>query len=722
MANIRFFATAAKGTTGLLIEELRALGAEDLREVAAGVAFSGTLETGYRACLWSRTASRVLLSIAQFRAADAAALYEGVQSIQWDEHLRASGTLAVDCNTRQSRIKHSQFAAQKVKDAIVDQFRDRYRIRPSVEPERPDVRINIFLHRDEAAVAIDLSGEGLHRRGYREQAVEAPLKENLAAAILLRAGWLAVAREGGAFVDPMCGSGTLPIEAAMIAGDIAPGLHRNYFGFAGWQGHVPALWQRLLAEAHGRAHAGRERIPPIMGSDADTHAVRAACANVLRAGLESIVRIARRALAEAPTSPAWGLVAVNPPYGERLGDIESLRALYVELGACLRERYQGWEAAVFTGNSALGRHLGLKARRIHVLHNGSIECRLLRFSLDEKSTTKSTEQRRLAAAARPPSVGAQMFANRLHKNIHNVSRWAARQGVTCYRLYDADMPEYAVAIDLYHSGDERFVVVQEYAAPKDVEPDKAKQRLREILNTLPGLLKVERERIHLRRRERQRGRAQYEKLAGREEFREVREGLCRFLVNFTDYLDTGLFLDHRITRARLAEWARGRRFLNLFCYTGAATVHAALGGAAGSLSVDMSASYLEWAQRNFALNGLDAARHALAQADCLQWLEERGSSGPAPRYGLIFLDPPTFSNSRRMRATLDVQRDHVPLIGAATKLLDADGILVFSTNHQRFKLDRQGLAEFKVEDITAATIPRDFARNPRIHRCFRVMR
>ncbi|MGQ0656938.1 MAG: bifunctional 23S rRNA (guanine(2069)-N(7))-methyltransferase RlmK/23S rRNA (guanine(2445)-N(2))-methyltransferase RlmL [Chromatiales bacterium] len=723
MSSLRFFATAPKGTTALLMQELREFGAEELREVAAGVVFAGTLETGYRACLWSRTASRVLLSIAQFKAPDPEALYSGVQTVRWDEQLRPSGTLAVDCNTRQSPIRHSRFAAQKVKDAIVDQLRQRHRARPSVALERPDIRVNVFLHRDEASVAIDLSGDSLHRRGYRERAVEAPLKENLAAAILLRAGWPAIAHDGDAFVDLMCGSGTLPIEAALMAGDIAPAINRQYFGFLSWQGHVPTLWRRLLEEARERTQAGRARVPSIFGCDSDENAVRAARANVARAGLQGVVQIERGDLSVAPEPRApRGLVAANPPYGERLGEIESLRTLYAELGTCLRERYTGWEAAVFTGNPALGRHLGLKARRTHVLYNGSIECRLLRFGLDEQSLEKSTEERRRAAAARPPSVGAQMFANRLHKNLRNVARWAVRQQISCYRLYDADMPEYAVAIDLYHSGERRFVLVQEYAAPKNIDADKAKRRLREILNLLPAALEVERERIILKRRERQSDRSQYEKLAATGEFHEVREGPCRLLVNFTDYLDTGLFLDHRITRSRLSEWAQGRDFLNLFCYTAAATVHAAMGGAASSLSVDMSATYLGWARRNFALNGLDTARHRLMQADCLTWLEQRARDSEARSYGLIFLDPPTFSTSKRMRTTLDIQRDHVQLIRLATSLLTADGTLVFSTNRQRFRLDVEGLSDLKIVDITVRTIPRDFARNPRVHRCWRMTR
>lgn len=713
-----YFATAPKGITSLLADELRALGAAGIREVTAGVLFSGTLEVGYRACLWSRTANRVLLVLSRFAAPDADALHAGVQTIDWDDHLAAEGTLAVDVNVRGSRLSHSQFAAQRVKDAIVDQLRVRHGVRPSVDLERPDLRINVFIDRDVASVAIDLSGESLHRRGYRDDTVVAPLKQNLAAAILLRAGWPEIARGGGGFVDPMCGSGTLLVEAAWIAGDRAPALLRSQFGFDRWPGHVPGLWQRLREEAEARAEAGERGMPSLRGFDADLRSVRAARENVAAARVAAHVRVDRLDVAEvpAPETPT-GLLAVNPPYGERLGDSDELRTLYARLGEMLRARYQGWEAAVFTGNPPLGRFIGLKARRVHTFYNGAIECRLLRFTVAPEHFEVSPDERARAASARPLSEGAQMFANRLRKNVQALQRWAEQEGVTCYRIYDADMPEYAAAIDLYLS-ERLYVVVQEYAAPRTVAEDRARQRLRDILNAIAPTLGVGREQVFLKRRERQRGTAQYERQAQTGAFHEVREGPCRLLVNFSDYLDTGLFLDHRLTRAMVGELARGRDMLNLFCYTATASAHAALAGARSTVSLDMSATYLDWARRNFALNGIDPRVHVLVQADCLQWLEQQAGDPRAPRYGVIFLDPPTFSNSKRMQSVFDVQRDHAMLVRRAASLLAEDGVLVFSTNRQRFRLDVDGLAGLRIEDVTERTIPRDFARNAKIHRCW----
>lgn len=718
-----FFATTAKGMEPLLTDELHGLGVSAIAETRAGVSFEATLAQAYRVCLWSRIASRVLLPLASFEASTPEALYDGVRVIRWSEHLGRDGTLAVDFSAVQSRITHTHFGALKVKDAIVDQFRERYGERPSVARERPDVRVNVHLRRDEATVSIDLAGDSLHRRGYRQEGVEAPLKENLAAAILLRAAWPAIAREGGALFDPMCGSGTLPIEAALIAADSAPGLLRSYYGFLRWKGHDATAWAALLAEAGERREQGLKHLPPIVGYDGDAKAARVAMANVQRAGLQGLVHIEQRELAAVGGAPAHGkseppgLVIVNPPYGERLGQAEELRSLYKLLGDKLKEHFHGWKAAVFTGNPDLGKHIGLRARRIHTLYNGAIECKLLSFDVVPEwyvgFHARSGEAAATAAPVAPPSAGAQMFANRLRKNLKTIGRWAEREGVHCYRLYDADLPEYALAVDIY----EQWVHVQEYQAPGTVDPVKAEARLREALAVIPEVLGVPAGHVFFKVRQRQKGKSQYEKLGMTGEFHEVREGNCRLLVNFTEYLDTGLFLDHRPTRLLIQQLARGKRFLNLFGYTGAATVHAAMGGAAATTTVDMSNTYLDWAKRNLALNGFGGRDHPFIQADCLSWMEKAQG-----RYDLIFLDPPTFSTSKRMMDTLDVQRDHVSLIKAAARLLAPGGVLIFSNNYQRFKMDREALTGLTIEDITRATLPKDFERNPRIHNCWRITR
>jgi len=752
------FITAPRGTADLLLAELAALGAQDARERIGGVACRGDLEFACRALWWSRIANRVLVVLDRFPAPDGDALYAGVRALDWAAQLDITGTLAVDAVCSRSQLTHSRFVAQRTKDAIVDTLRTPDGQRPTVDTDDPDLRVNVYIDRDEAQLALDLAGTSLHRRGYRTSQGAAPLKENLAAALLIRAGWPALAADGAPLVDPMCGAGTLLIEAASIAGDIAPGLLRGEDFRPRWRGHDAALWQQLASEAGARRDAGRACLPSIVGYDADPAAVQNAWENIARAALRGVVHVERRDLGDAtPVAPGTrpGLVICNPPYGERLQPRPApatvwprdrvsrmpavrrddghardagLDALYRELGRVLRTCYAGWDAAVLIGDPPLGLALGIKARRTHTVWNGALECRLLRLRVTPEflapdvppgSARVVRAVQRLAARDAPAS-GAAMFANRLRKNLQATTRWARRAGVSCYRLYDADMPEYALAIDVYTACADgtRWLHVQEYAAPATIDTTRARARLDEALGMLPEVLDVPVEHIVFKRRERQRGTAQYERLASEGNLIEVAEDGLRFLVNLRDYLDTGLFLDHRTTRALLRGKSRDRDVLNLFCYTGTASVHAAAGGARSTTSVDMSATYLRWAERNLALNGFGPPAHQILQADCVATL----AAPPTRQYGLIFLDPPSFSNSKRMRDTLDVQRDHVTLIRQCVARLVPAGELVFSTNLRRFNLDRAALAGLVIEDISRATLPEDFKRDARIHQCFVIRR
>jgi 23S rRNA (guanine2445-N2)-methyltransferase / 23S rRNA (guanine2069-N7)-methyltransferase len=711
--NVRYWiATAPVGAASVLAEELAQFGAEDIRERSHDVKFQGTLEVGYRTCLWSRTATRVLLSLGSIDASSSKSVYEAVKRIDWREHLVPGATLACDCSGGNESIRHTIYGSQLLKDAVCDNLRDATGERPNIKPERPDVLLHLHVEGPTALVSVDFSGESLHRRGYRSEGGRAPLKENVAAAVLLRAGWPAIAEQGGILLDPMCGSGTFLTEGALIAADAAPALDRDYFGFLGWRGHDAELWERLRTEARAR-RAARPARRCILGSDNDSDAVRMAIANGEQAGVADWLHIEKRSLSEVarPKGEA-GLVVANPPYGERIGAESGLPALYSELGAVLRERFQGWQAAILTGNPPLARNLGIYAKRTHRVFNGTIECRLLRFDLNEASAQRPAEEVRADWSSRP---GAQMFANRLRKNLQRLDPWAEREHIDCFRVYDADMPEYAFAIDLYGRG-ARHAYVQEYAPPKTVDQEGARERRREVLAVLPEVLSVPIAQVHSRVRKPQKGAEQYEKRESVAERHAVSEGGLKFWVNFRDYLDTGLFLDHRIMRDMLRSWAKDTDFLNLFCYTGSASVYAAAGGARSTTGVDLSNTYLDWAHENLLLNGFGGNNHELYRADCLAWLEEQESRGP--RFDLIFVDPPTFSNSKRMDGVLDVQRDHVGMIRRSLKLLRPAGRLVFSTNYTRFKLDLEALADLAIEDISAATIPKDFERNARIHHGF----
>ncbi len=780
-----FFATAPKALENLLADELIAMGAQQVKPTVAGVHFSGDLTTAYRICLWSRLANRVLLQLETITVTSQDDLYDGVKQVDWSLHLNPEGSFAVTFNAKNSQaITNSHFGALKVKDAIVDQMRTKFHKRPSIDTERPDIRVNINLNGETATVNLDLSGESLHRRGYRDVSIKAPIKENLAAALLIRSGWSQIAKQGGILVDPMCGSGTLLIEAAMIAADYAPGLLRKYFGCLHWQQHDGEAWRSLINEAKQRKIAGLSNLPVIVGFDNNRRNLDAAQNHLANAGLEKYIQLDCKPVSAAAPNESWqpGLVICNPPYGERLGDAQETALLYKQFGDTLRANFKHWQAAMIVSDTELGFRMGIRSQKPITFYNGALECKLLRMSIEDsaffepkpltaderiarintlidnpyhafiakkdndkivenesehvnndslyKGKHKETQHDvRLAIAgvskdqeqgqgAANTTYRSPDFANRVKKNLKSLSAWKTKNHISCYRIYDADLPEYAAAIDLYE-GEETWVNVQEYEPPKNIDPGKANQRLVALLVDLPKVLGIPKENVFLKIRRKQKQSDQYEKLGDQGNFHVIEEHGCRLQVNFNDYLDTGLFLDHRPVRLLIQQQSQGKRFLNLFAYTGSATVHAAVGDALATTTVDMSKTYLEWAKANLVLN-LTVGKHELIQADCLEWLAKE-SAHPYPRqYDLIFLDPPTFSNSKRMTDIFDIQKDHIDLIKQALRLLDKDGILYFSTNFRRFKLDHDALAPFTIEEISAQTIPPDFARNPRIHYCWRI--
>ncbi len=720
---MKFFATCPKGLEPVLFDELQSLAVEQPKQTLAGVYFAGGLEAAYKVCLWSRVANRVLMVLHQTAGETAEQLYQGVREVSWLEHLRSTGTLTVDFSGESEGINHSRFGAQKVKDAIVDQIREATGSRPSVDRVRPDLRVNVHLSRGLATVSIDLSGDSLHRRGYRLKAGKAPMKENLAAALLYRCRWPELAAQGQAFLDPMCGSGTLLVEAALMAADIAPGLLRRDYGFTHWPQHKAAVWRDLLEEANARRDAGLAALQNRLdGFDADAKVLATARENAQRAGVESFIHFEKRELSrlERPAKAAHGLVLTNPPYGERLGDEPTLFFLYQHLGERLKADFAGWQAAVFTGNPELCKMMKLAVDKSYKLYNGAIESQLMLFNIRERTAEEKAQLEQAAAAksaadgtvSQPLSESATMVANRIRKNLKQLGKWARKQDISCYRIYDADLPEYAVAIDLYDD----WAHVQEYAAPKSVDTVKAFARLQEVVQLLPELLSIPADQVVLKQRRRQQGTNQYEQHDQTANFMEVQEGGCRILVNLHDYLDTGLFLDHRPVRLKIQQEAAGKDFLNLFSYTSTASLHAAKGRARSTTSVDMSATYLNWARKNFALNGFSEASNSFVQQDCFRWLKAQKGE----LYDLIFMDPPTFSNSKRMADVLDVQRDHVELIQLAMALLRPGGKLLFSNNYRRFKLEATLSEQYEIRDITRQTIDLDFKRNTRIHQCFEI--
>ncbi|MEO1889441.1 MAG: bifunctional 23S rRNA (guanine(2069)-N(7))-methyltransferase RlmK/23S rRNA (guanine(2445)-N(2))-methyltransferase RlmL [Cycloclasticus sp.] len=730
MSATTYFASTAKGMEIILADEVQQIGGQHVKQAAGGVYFDGDIETALRVCLWSRLANRVLMPLATYQAQTPEQLYDGALKIDWLAHFDLSKTFMIDASIRRSKITHSRYAEHMVKDAIVDQFKERTNDRPNVEREQPDIRINAYINDNKATISLDLSGDSLHRRNYRSESVEAPLKENLAAAILIRAGWPSIAAKGGALYDPMCGSGTFLTEAAMMAGDIAPGLLRDYYGFLGWKQFNGAIWQRLIKEAEYRRDKGAEKIPPIMGSDISIKNAGIAKANIKSAGLSAYIKAVSLPLSKVIPDTDWkpGLLVANPPYGERLGEIKQLQPLYQEIGSILKARFDKWDASIFTGNTELAFNVSLKSHKSYQLFNGAIPCKVFNFSVTAErhyEGQQASQQQQigdnLKKALLPNngewSEGATMFANRLRKNIKKMKSWVKKNDIHCYRIYDADLPEYALAIDIYE-GEKRWVHVQEYEAPKTIDEKKSIQRLRDALAVIPKIFEISQKQLSLKIRRRQKGSTQYEKQGTDGGFHEIREGNARFLVNFKDYLDTGLFLDHRPIRQWISDNARGKQFLNLFAYTGAVTVHAVLGGATTSTTVDMSKTYLDWAKNNFELNNINLDKHQLVRANCMEWLDT--AIEEQKKYELIFIDPPTFSNSKRMDNVFDIQRDYIELINKSAQLLTKKGTIIFSTNFRKFKLDASTLEGLTVDDISKQTLPKDFERNPKIHYCWNI--
>jgi 23S rRNA (guanine2445-N2)-methyltransferase / 23S rRNA (guanine2069-N7)-methyltransferase len=467
------------------------------------------------------------------------------------------------------------------------------------------------------------------------------------------------------------------------------------------------------------------------GRDLDPHAIRAARENAAAAGLDDridwqvgdIRALDSEALAtrlrEGGESVAsvsggaaesvTGVVVCNPPYDVRLA---ADPALYRALGDALRRSVPDWRASLLCGDADLARATGLRAKKTYTVFNGAIECTLL-------VCDPLAPPRRERATAPVLDEGAQMVANRLRRNLRKLKPWREREGITCFRAYDGDIPEYASAIDVYATEPEGefWLHVQEYAPPADIPEAVSRHRLNELLAAVREVFEVPRERVALKTRSIGKGGSKYAQRGPerRGEFLVVRERDARLRVNLFDYLDTGLFLDHRPLRQHFAEQAEDTRFLNLFCYTGVATVQAAIGRARSTTSVDLSATYLQWLSDNLRENGIGGARHRLVQADAMEWLQ-----ADREQYDLIFCDPPTFSNSARAQ-DFDVQREHVRLLQAAVRRLAPGGTLFFSNNYRRFRLDTEAVSTFaQVEDISPQTIPPDFERNPRIHRTWRL--
>ena len=711
----QFLALTSQGIEVLLTEELKSLGAESVVQKPEGVYFSCLLSTAYHICLWTRLATRILLQIGEGEAKNKDELFQTASNVNWSELFSSNETFAVDFVGKSEEIRNSQFGGLTVKDAIVDHFRDLNLDRPDVDKMEPSLRFQARLLKQNVRIYLDFSGRGLFQRGYRRHSGAAPLKENLAAAMVLRSGWLEDTTKP--LVDIMCGSGTILIEAVSMAANQAPGIERESWGFEAWLGHDDELWREQLNEAIEKSNDGLEQLDTkVFGIDLDHRVIKTAEQNCRNAGLQRFIQLQCKDANKLNNSfdttgeGLGGTILFNPPYGERIGELPELVETFALLGKKLKSQFLNWRVAILTANIELLGMLKLSSFKRNKFKNGPLDCQLALYNIDEKQIAKDSVSQGSNFEEKDSA-----FANRLKKNIKNLKSWIKKEQIECYRVYDADIPEYNVAIDVYGE----YIVIQEYAAPSTIESDKVAKRLQEVIYWAPKILNVATDKVSLKTRAKQKGANQYQKASQNKPSIVVQEYGAKLKVNLWDYLDTGLFLDHRKTRQIVAQKAKNKTLLNLFAYTGSVSLQAALHGASAITTVDMSNTYLNWAQDNFELNKLNGHKYQFVQADCLKWLKANSQ-----KFDLVFIDPPTFSNSKRMEDSFDVQRDHVALINDALNSLSDNGEIIFTNNKRNFKMDFDAITQMGLveKQITEQTRDKDFQRNKHIHNSWSIKR
>ena len=713
---LQLVATAAFGLEAVVVRELQQLGYAPRVARPGRIEFAGDASAVCRANLWLRGADRVLVQLAKFPAADFDALFDTARSLPWEEWIAPTAAIPVRGRSHKSRLTSVPACQRTVKKAIVERLTAKLGVAllPETAPPAP---VEMALLEDEATLSLDTSGDGLHRRGYRTLVGPAQLRETLAAGLVQLSYW----RPGRPLIDPFCGTATLVIEAVLLGRRIAPGRHRE-FAAEHWPATSGDAWRIAREEADDLVLPALEERP--IGTDIDADALKLARYHAEQAGVAKDIHFQQRAFADLQSSREYGCTIMNPPYGLRLGEDAQIAALYRSLPNVLR-RLKTWSHFILSAREDLEQLVGQSADRRRKLFNGQIACTYFQFHGPRPPQSHEEIPSREKSESEPtpllPAFGglraeaarqANEFANRLRKRARHLRRWPTKRGITCYRLYERDIPEVPLVVDRY----EDALHIAEFERPHERTAAQHADWLDHLVRTAGEALETPREAIFLKHRARQQGDAQYGRFAEEGATRVVHEGGLKFRVNLSDYLDTGLFLDHRNTRAMVRDSAAGKSFLNLFAYTGAFTVYAAAGGAARTTSVDLSENYLRWAEENLRLNGFTGREHQLVREDASEFL---ASLGKDQSFDLAVVDPPTFSNSKRLKHDWDVQRDHAALLKQVIRHMSAGGVIYFSTNSRRFKLDEAALAGVSVREISRQTVPEDF-RNQRIHRCWRM--
>ena len=751
MSQHSLIAACAFGLEALVKRELLALGCEPHVTGPGRIEFSGDEDAIARSNLRLRTADRIWLRVGETPAHDWDALFEGVKSLPWEAFIPAAGLFPVTAVSHKSALTSIPALQRSVKKAIVERLLDKHKAN-SLPESGCRCAVRVELHQDLAALLLDATGASLHKRGYRTYVGAAPLKETLAAALVMLSPWTFERP----LLDPFCGSGVICLEAALIGRDVAPGLGRT-FDAEHWPWLAKSIWNDARQEALDLEK--RNRPLKIMGVDSDPHVLHLAGRNRKEAGIGGGVTFregdAIAAIGDCNLGD-YGCLITNPPYGMRLGERAEIEQLYGKLPLAFRD-LPTWSFFLLSQHQDFERLVGQTASRRRKLYNGRIACTFYQYlgpkpphllknndrasvkpasvenvvgdatenfaaaeKFQHKPKATATPTQEPPAAEKPlfggvPSADLAViddFRRRLAKRAKHLRKWPTKRGITCYRLYDRDVPGVPLVIDVF----EDHLHIAEYERPHERTVaehadwlDAAVAAASEVLDT-PG------ERIHVKTRRKQKGADQYGRIDDARKEVVVQEGGLKFLVNFDDYLDVGLFLDHRPLREMVRRDATGRRVLNLFCYTGAITAFAAAGGACSTVSVDLSRNYLDWAKRNLELNEQSDGEHEFVQADCLTYL---ASLTRRPLYDLIVIDPPTFSNSKQTEQDWNVQHHAAEIVHEAAGRLSPTGLLYFSTNFRRFKPPWEETPEWTAHEISRQTVPEDF-RNRRIHRCWKM--
>ncbi|MCC6228252.1 MAG: bifunctional 23S rRNA (guanine(2069)-N(7))-methyltransferase RlmK/23S rRNA (guanine(2445)-N(2))-methyltransferase RlmL [Phycisphaerales bacterium] len=772
-------ATSAFGLEAVVARELEQLGYQPKIISTGRVLFRGTARDVARANVRLRAADRVLVRVASFPADNFDALFDRTKDLPWERWIPRDGAFPVNGRSVKSQLSSVPACQRTVKKAIVERLMRGHATRDLPETGVRTI-IEVAILENIASITLDTSGDGLHKRGYRDIVGDAALKETMAAGLVLLSVWNA----DRPLVDPFCGTGTIVIEAAMIGLGLAPGRSRS-FDAENWAWIGKDVFDDERAAGNV---ATREKLAyTIHGSDVSETALALARRHAERAGVARHIHFQKRAFADLQSKAEYGCIVTNPPYGERMGEDEAIERLYRSFPDVLR-RLPTWSHHILTARLDLEQLVGQPATRRRKLFNAQIECTYYQFlgprperrdardGVCESPDPDAAASERNSAggesigvgappesaaswdAGEPTSVAASEngsnefaagsiatghelltraprehtpampafgglrerdrreldeFEGRLAKRVRHLRRWPDK-GITCYRIYERDCPDVPVTIDRY----EGHAHIFEYEREHGRTLAQHIEWIDDIARRTARVLGIDEANVHAKSRPRQKGLTQHEKLDAQGTTLVANEGGLRFEVNLTDYADTGLFLDHRITRGMVREMSGGKRVLNLFCYTGSFTVYAAAGGAKETTSVDLSNTYLDWAERNLRLNGLDGPRHRFVRSDVMEFL--RGHK-PGRHYDIAIVDPPTFSNSKSTEQDWDVQKAHVELLTRVGGLMASGGVVFFSNNSRRFKIDEAALAEvFEIREISQRTVPEDF-RNERIHRCWRMV-